>query len=701
MRIQLKRFIFILFLLTFAITASADKWAVIVGINEYKIIDPDLRYCESDALKMKNFLTQKAGFNEEHIKILLGKEATKRNIREAIKNWLAMNVKPGDRAVFYFSGHGVQFQDFNGDEEDGLDEMLGAYDSGRLDFTFIKDDELSRWLRKVNTDNKIVFIDACHSGTGTRAVSLNGEYMPTVKAYYPEPDMAIQRATEDDIKSYLGSEREAEMEIQAMKTQQNDNVDGIASISASRDDQVALESPRLDGGVLTYYLTKTLDNLTDQGEVVTVYDAWEIAKNEIRKHNWQQEPQFGGSPSISIAGEIPVKKDPFDATITSVSEGLFRISIGENKDVTRGSIYSVYSKDAEKPEGKPKAKIRIAKVMEDYSSATILTGQDVDEGDKVLEESHYIETEDLLVRIDSFKSDSDSELIIQDITEEIKKAIEKIEHVVLTKKGQTPDLIIQGNLEKTDSGKFKISARLVKVNILSSTRPVSVLIEDRDQIHNAVFRQIFADPKDEFGNPIKDEYNQPVPGFAKALKRCYVMKSLARLENPNPGFKINLSIDKGSQAVYRPGEVVSISMEPTRDCYVYLLDIGTSGKITLLFPNRWQPNNQIKAGQKFVIDSLDENGDYQIEVFLPPGEERLKAIATTMPIPLEQISPDNIDSPIKTFTDNAEDMVEFAMKDLRLKPRSRWASEDVFFRIGNFDLYEEGSREPLELELLE
>jgi len=706
MYIQLKKLIFVFLVSFFTITANAgDKWAVIIGINDYKIIRPDLRYCESDALKMKDFLVKKAKFDEKRIKILLGDKATKKNIRDAITNWLASNVKQDDRMVLYFSGHGVQFQDDNGDEEDGLDEMICAYDSGRIDFTFVKDDELSRWLRTISTNDKIVILDCCHSGTGTKAVSINNnEDMPTIKAYYPEPDMSIQRATEEDIKGYLGDERAAEVEIQMMKQSQDEYIDGVASISGCRDDQVSMESPRLEGGVLTYYLTKTLNKLTENSKVVTVYEAWKNAKNEIRKKNWQQEPQFNGNQNISIIDEEEITIDPFDGNITLVLESVLKISIGTDKDVTRGSIYSVYPKDSLKIMDKPKAKIKIIRVMKDYSEAILLkdySDTNISVGDKVIEESHYIETESLLVHVEPFKFDSDSEKIAQNATEQVLNAIKEIENVRVTQERQTPDLIIQGKVEKTDNGKFKIGARLVEVNIASSNRPISVVIREPSEVGSAIFEKLFADPKNEFGEPIRDEYNNVIPGFAKQLRRCYVMKSLAKLENPNSGFKINLSIDKGSQAVYKPGDVVSISMQPTRSCYVYLLDIGTSGAISLLFPNRWHRDNYIKAGQKFSINSYDENGDYQIEVYPPPGEERIKAIATTQPISFEQINPDDIDSPIKTFTDNALNIVEFAMKDLRIKPRNKWAVEDVFFRIGDYNVYQEGSREPIELEMLE
>ena len=124
----------------------AESWALLVGINDYRIITPDLRFCESDVQRMKEALTKYAGFKEEHIKTLLGQEATKKGIKQAINEWLIANVKPGDKALFYFSGHGVQIPDPTGQEKDGKDELLCAYDSALHVYTFVRDNELGKWM---------------------------------------------------------------------------------------------------------------------------------------------------------------------------------------------------------------------------------------------------------------------------------------------------------------------------------------------------------------------------------------------------------------------------------------------------------------------------------------------------------------------------------------------------------------------------
>ena len=89
---------------------------------------------------------------------------------------LAETSEPGDLVVFYFSGHGSQQPDENGDEQGGNDEIVLPYDVAKWEGHGIKnalvDDELDVRVRKL-LDKGVDFfgiIDACHSATGFRAV---------------------------------------------------------------------------------------------------------------------------------------------------------------------------------------------------------------------------------------------------------------------------------------------------------------------------------------------------------------------------------------------------------------------------------------------------------------------------------------------------------------------------------------------------
>jgi hypothetical protein len=75
----------------------------------------------------------------------------------------AKRVQPDDVFLFYFSGHGGQQPDHSGDELDGQDETLVAYDREVID------DELNEvWLKFKTGARLLMLSDSCNSGTNFR-----------------------------------------------------------------------------------------------------------------------------------------------------------------------------------------------------------------------------------------------------------------------------------------------------------------------------------------------------------------------------------------------------------------------------------------------------------------------------------------------------------------------------------------------------
>ena len=108
------------------------RWALIVGISDYINLEAgeggDLPGAAPDALRVRDALVMAQGFPEENIRLLLNHDATKAAIQESITEWMSDNVRPGDNVVIWFSGHGSQLWDEDGDEDDGLDETLAPAD---------------------------------------------------------------------------------------------------------------------------------------------------------------------------------------------------------------------------------------------------------------------------------------------------------------------------------------------------------------------------------------------------------------------------------------------------------------------------------------------------------------------------------------------------------------------------------------------
>ena len=103
------------FLIAFLITANAghaaDKWALLVGINNYDV--SPLRYCVADVEAFRKTLIDPniGGFDADKVFLMTDKktgilEPTLVNVIRVL-GVLADKVKPEDTFVFYFSGHGV------------------------------------------------------------------------------------------------------------------------------------------------------------------------------------------------------------------------------------------------------------------------------------------------------------------------------------------------------------------------------------------------------------------------------------------------------------------------------------------------------------------------------------------------------------------------------------------------------------------
>jgi hypothetical protein len=172
---------------------DAPKFALLVGINEYKKYDADkvrdLRGTNNDVALMKDLLVNTYQFKFDNTpaspgKILLNSQATQAGIRDAFKKQLIDNAKNyfdkmptkdpkmGATVVLYYSGHGSKLPDQNGDETDEIDETIVPHDSTTNVDTQkdIRDDEFDVWFKELkNYTTNITFIfDSCHSGTVTR-----------------------------------------------------------------------------------------------------------------------------------------------------------------------------------------------------------------------------------------------------------------------------------------------------------------------------------------------------------------------------------------------------------------------------------------------------------------------------------------------------------------------------------------------------
>ncbi|KAG6328631.1 hypothetical protein ID866_10458 [Astraeus odoratus] len=134
---------------------------------------------------------------------------TRRNILDAMR-WLVRDAQPHDSLFFHYSGHGGQIPDTNGDETDGLDEVIYPVDYKQAG---------------------IIVDDSCHSGTALGQLPSIGWHMRMID-YFSTDLPFVYRAD-----GRLGESPVTQRARREMSTEAD-----VISFSACRDDQTSADT---------------------------------------------------------------------------------------------------------------------------------------------------------------------------------------------------------------------------------------------------------------------------------------------------------------------------------------------------------------------------------------------------------------------------------------------------------------------------
>lgn len=146
---------------------EGTKRALLIGIN-YIGQNGELSGCHNDALRIKKYLMDVYGYEEENFTYLMDNgvydDPTYDNILAAFDDIVAKS-EAGDSVFVHYSGHGGFLADDSCDEEDGKDETLipvNYTEAGQ-----IRDDTVFNRLVLPMADDVTLtcLMDCCHSGT--------------------------------------------------------------------------------------------------------------------------------------------------------------------------------------------------------------------------------------------------------------------------------------------------------------------------------------------------------------------------------------------------------------------------------------------------------------------------------------------------------------------------------------------------------
>ena len=525
---------------------ASTHWALLIGISDYIHFDDveggDLPGAEHDARGLRDGLVMRYGFPEGQVRLLLNGDATKEGIREGITTWLRENARPGDNVVISFSGHGSQMWDESGDEDDGLDETIAPADvlpnSTERD---ISDDEFNDWLGMLPTNNVVVILDNCNSGTGTRDVT----------------PFSRGRLLARDINRI---EQPAGMARRALPGQQDESgfEDGstrVLELAAAQPHQIAVDAffpagdtgEEFHGGAFTTFLLQELWRAPGDA---TYQEVFEGAYEALKRNRFQQDPYISEAttlrelPLFFVEGGSDGAGD-VSLPILDISGSTAQLGGGLALGITRGSIFETGSG----------ARLVIESVQQRGATARVTDGS-VRDGDRASLVAHrYVRSPLLLgvAGIDTRLAEAIGAALPDGSAIRLVHDEDSFSHLIVRRRGE--------------------SLRIVGADGFVHYDDIPADVGSMDAIAELAAKEAAA-------------------------------KTLGDMENPGQTFGFELEL-AGGETTFGLGEEISFNVESDRDGYLTLVDIDPLGTVSVLLPNEDVPSVPVRAGRRFTYPEGD------------------------------------------------------------------------------------------------
>ncbi|MFX0132689.1 MAG: DUF4384 domain-containing protein, partial [Candidatus Hodarchaeota archaeon] len=215
---------------------------------------------------------------------------------------------------------------------------------------------------------------------------------------------------------------------------------------------------------------------------------------------------------------------------------------------------------------------------------------------------------------------------------------------------------------------------------------------------NAFFDKLIRGTKDAEGyhvrlvNPIgdiekissADTIDELINNLNRPLEYAYVVKMLASLHHPQPTFKVSVKVTDETRRDFNIGEEIIFQVESERDCYILLINLASDGLVNIIFPNRYQKENHIKANiPLFIPDKKDHKKGFDLQFTPPAGEEIVKVIATNTPLDLKSLNPQKFKGHFLTFQGESRSSLIQKISEKLSQNNFPWSEDTVVVRSHN------------------
>ena len=220
-------------------------WFIGIGISNYQDSGFNLKYSVKDVEDLAKVV--KGKYKDAEINLLTDKQATKENILKLKETLLKTGVN--DKVIISLSGHGLLSKD--------LDFYYATYnmDFNNPETKGLLYDDLESLLDGIPARNKLLLVDACHSGEVDK--SENIEFADTILP--PGISGTASRGAKMIVnKNPVGLENSFELMQELFSDVSKGN--GSVVISAAGGKEYALESEKWNNGVFTFCVLNGLKN---------------------------------------------------------------------------------------------------------------------------------------------------------------------------------------------------------------------------------------------------------------------------------------------------------------------------------------------------------------------------------------------------------------------------------------------------------
>jgi hypothetical protein len=254
------------------------KYALLIGIN-YRGTFAALSGCINDVQDIQKIIIG-WGFPKENITFMTddtkgGMYPNAYNVTYQL-NKLCSILKPGDQAIFYYSGHGTRIRDVSKDESSGYDSCIVPIDFRTVGV--INDDTIKYYINKIPAGaNMFCVFDSCNSGT-------------VCDLKYNLFDTSYRKDITVKLKGFDYTEW-SRRQMVSVDAKQIDTKCDIISLSGCKDDQVAMDLGR--NGALTASFLQVIKKYSKAGKpTLQLQHILQNVRGVIQTMRLSQAPQL-------------------------------------------------------------------------------------------------------------------------------------------------------------------------------------------------------------------------------------------------------------------------------------------------------------------------------------------------------------------------------------------------------------------------